>query len=121
MAAGAFGCTISGAGPTAVAVVGDRETGQRVRGEALGNGWERLGIVGRGPDGMGSWCIAPASIAACWPGALCCSPACSLTTSSTLPNFQVLEAMSRAFKEAGKLDVNSAIVAELDPIGAKLI
>jgi homoserine kinase len=30
-AAGAFGCTISGAGPTAVAVVGDPETAERVK------------------------------------------------------------------------------------------
>ena len=32
---------------------------------------------------------------------------------------QVLEAMSKAFKSGGNLDVNSAKVVKLDPIGAK--
>ena len=31
LAAGAFGCTISGAGPTAVAIVSDPDTGARVQ------------------------------------------------------------------------------------------
>ncbi|KAF5843026.1 GHMP kinase, partial [Dunaliella salina] len=61
-AAGAHGCTISGAGPTAVAIVSDPETGKKVS-----------------------------------------------------------EAMCQAFKSAGKLDVNSAIVAQLDQIGATLL
>jgi len=36
-------------------------------------------------------------------------------------DLQVSEAMCRAFKTAGNLDVNSAIVAQLDQIGAKLL
>ena len=36
-----------------------------------------------------------------------------------LPPMQVLEAMSKAFKSGGNLDVNSAKVVKLDPIGAK--
>ena len=32
-----------------------------------------------------------------------------------------MEAMSRAFKKSGNLDVNSARVVKLDPIGAKFI
>eukprot|EP00878_Enallax_costatus_P009140 GHUV01009554.1.p1 GENE.GHUV01009554.1~~GHUV01009554.1.p1 ORF type:complete len:362 (+),score=75.51 GHUV01009554.1:332-1417(+) len=40
--AGAFGCTISGAGPTAVAVVPDPETGARVA-EAMGNAFRSIG------------------------------------------------------------------------------
>jgi hypothetical protein len=32
---------------------------------------------------------------------------------------QVMEAMSKAFKSAGNLDVNSARVVGLDPIGAR--
>ncbi|GAX85505.1 hypothetical protein CEUSTIGMA_g12921.t1 [Chlamydomonas eustigma] len=59
-AAGAFGCTISGAGPTAVAVVDNPDVAQKV-----------------------------------------------------------LEAMSQAFRTSGKLEVNSAKVVKLDPIGAK--
>jgi homoserine kinase len=31
MPAGAYGCTISGAGPTAVAIVSDPEVGERVK------------------------------------------------------------------------------------------
>lgn len=58
--AGAYGCTISGAGPTAVAIVDDPEVGRRVA-----------------------------------------------------------EAIAKAFKQAGNLDVNSAKVVGLDPIGAK--
>lgn len=61
-AAGAYGCTISGSGPTAVAIVDNPEVGRRV-----------------------------------------------------------MEAMSRAFKESGKLETNSAQVVKLDPIGAKFI
>lgn len=34
--AGAFGCTISGAGPTAVAIVSDPEVGQRVKEAMVG-------------------------------------------------------------------------------------
>lgn len=61
-AAGAYGCTISGAGPTAVAIVDSPEVGRKV-----------------------------------------------------------MEAMSRAFKTSGKLDINSAKVVKLDPVGAKYI
>ena len=60
--AGAYGCTISGAGPTAVAIVDSLETGQRV-----------------------------------------------------------MEAMSRAFKTGGGLEVNSAKVVKLDRVGAKFL
>ena len=38
---------------------------------------------------------------------------------SPIPRMQVLEAMSKAFKSGGNLDVNSAKVVKLDPIGAK--
>ncbi len=62
MAAGAYGATISGAGPTAVAIVDSVSKGEAV-----------------------------------------------------------LEAMSRAFKDSGKLDVNSAKVVKLDAVGAKLL
>lgn len=41
-AAGAFGCTISGAGPTAVAVVPDPETGAKVV-EAMGAAFKSAG------------------------------------------------------------------------------
>ncbi len=34
--AGAFGCTISGAGPTAVAIVSDPDVGQRVKEAMIG-------------------------------------------------------------------------------------
>jgi len=61
-AAGAYGATISGAGPTAVAIVDNPETGARV-----------------------------------------------------------MEAMCKAFKSAGNLDVNSAKVVKLDPVGAKFV
>ncbi|PNW86328.1 hypothetical protein CHLRE_02g082200v5 [Chlamydomonas reinhardtii] len=61
-AAGAYGCTISGAGPTAVAIVDDPAVGARVA-----------------------------------------------------------EAMSAAFRNAGKLDVNTAQVVKLDPEGAKFV
>lgn len=40
--AGAFGCTISGAGPTAVAVVPDPETGAKVV-EAMGAAFKSAG------------------------------------------------------------------------------
>ncbi|KAG2483320.1 hypothetical protein HYH03_017821 [Edaphochlamys debaryana] len=60
--AGAYGCTISGAGPTAVAIVDDPAVGQRVA-----------------------------------------------------------EAMSAAFRSAGKLEVNTAQVVKLDPEGAKFV
>ncbi len=60
--AGAYGATISGAGPTAVAIVDSLSVGERVQ-----------------------------------------------------------EAMCRAFKDAGKLDVNSAKVVRLDPVGAKIV
>lgn len=59
--AGAFGCTISGAGPTAVAIVDNPETGEKVM----------------------------------W-------------------------AMCNAFRTEGKLEVNSAKVVKLDPVGATL-
>ena len=36
-----------------------------------------------------------------------------------LPILQALEAMSKAFKSGGNLDVNSAKVVKLDPVGAK--
>ncbi|GFH24437.1 GHMP_kinases_C domain-containing protein, partial [Haematococcus lacustris] len=58
--AGAYGATISGAGPTAVAVVDSQETGQKV-----------------------------------------------------------LQAMCKAFREAGQLEVNSAQVVKLDMEGAR--
>lgn len=61
-AAGAYGCTISGAGPTAVAVVSDPGVGERVA-----------------------------------------------------------DAMAAAFREAGKLEVNSRKVVRLDPEGAKFV
>ncbi|KAG2435308.1 hypothetical protein HXX76_007383 [Chlamydomonas incerta] len=61
-AAGAYGCTISGAGPTAVAIVDDPVVGARVA-----------------------------------------------------------EAMSAAFRSAGKLEVNTAQVVKLDPEGAKFV
>ncbi|MEW5297726.1 MAG: hypothetical protein WDW38_006906 [Sanguina aurantia] len=61
-AAGAFGCTISGAGPTAVAIVDSLETGHRVA-----------------------------------------------------------EAMGRAFKTHGKLDINSSKIVQLDPVGAMFL
>lgn len=61
-AAGAYGCTISGAGPTAVAIVDDPEVGARVA-----------------------------------------------------------EAISAAFRSAGKLEVNTAQVVKLDPEGAKFV
>jgi hypothetical protein len=32
-----------------------------------------------------------------------------------------MEAMCRAFKDSGKLDVNSAKVVRLDPVGAKFV
>eukprot|EP00884_Botryococcus_braunii_P022187 jgi/Botrbrau1/8652/Bobra.0087s0007.1 len=60
--AGAYGCTISGAGPTCVAVVGDPGQGERV-----------------------------------------------------------LEAMAKAFREQGGLEVNSARVARLDQLGARTV
>lgn len=41
-AAGAFGCTISGAGPTAVAVVSDAEVGARVA-DAMANAFRTEG------------------------------------------------------------------------------
>lgn len=56
---GAFGCTISGAGPTAVAIVDSLEMGHRVA-----------------------------------------------------------EAMGKAFKTYGKLDINSSKIVQLDPVGA---
>lgn len=61
-AAGAYGCTISGAGPTAVAIVDNPELGAKVA-----------------------------------------------------------EAMCKAFRESGKLDINTSQVVKLDPIGAKFI
>ncbi|KAL6758485.1 GHMP kinase [Haematococcus lacustris] len=61
-AAGAYGATISGAGPTAVAVVDSQETGQKV-----------------------------------------------------------LQAMCKAFREAGQLEVNSAQVVKLDMEGARFV
>ena len=60
--AGALGCTISGAGPTCVAVVGDEASGARVA-----------------------------------------------------------EAMCRAFREAGKLEIGSSRVAALDSLGARVV
>lgn len=41
--AGAYGCTISGAGPTAVAVVPDREVGAKVA-EAMGAAFRAAGL-----------------------------------------------------------------------------
>ena len=61
-AAGAYGCTISGAGPTAVAVVSDPGVGARVA-----------------------------------------------------------DAMAAAFRDAGKLEINSKAVVRLDPEGAKFV
>lgn len=43
------------------------------------------------------------------------------SASALLCTSQVSEAMCRAFKTAGNLDVNSAIVAQLDQVGARLL
>jgi homoserine kinase len=43
LAAGAYGCTISGAGPTAIAVVDDPNTGARV-GQAMADAFLTAGL-----------------------------------------------------------------------------
>lgn len=113
--AGAFGCTVSGAGPTAVAIVSDPE----VRG--------RAGQPGRCPWGLAQRLSAKLAVhdatAARWPHTRPCCPHPGPAAPAALPQVgeRVKEAMVAAFKAAGQLEVNSAKVVRLDNEGAKRV
>ena len=125
-AAGAFGCTISGAGPTAVAIVSDPEVGFWAGG-LLGS-W---GAVWQQPPRL-----LAVLLCCCWRVYLAaaggaggrCLPGTLLLivphASAPLPlqvGERVKEALVAAFKAAGKLEVNSAKVVRLDNEGAKRV